>query len=150
MPIYVHVAINFRDGILGHQSNKRLESFAPCLSPSGGFNETKFKDPYKKIRETRKFESIHQKHFVEQKNKGRKTDKSSRLEDSSLCPETSTKTAIQEFHLRKLQTVISIRRRGVTVLVYKLCSPEHVDIYKRCIFWSRKKSGRRSVVKGIR
>jgi hypothetical protein len=75
----VHVDTNFRDGILGHLSNKRLESFSPCLSPSGGFNETKlfsgFKDPYKKICETRKFESIHQKHFVEQKNKGRKQTK---------------------------------------------------------------------------
>jgi len=27
-----------------------------------------FKNPYKKIRETRKLESIHEKHFVERKN----------------------------------------------------------------------------------
>jgi hypothetical protein len=29
-----------------------------------------FKNPYKKIRETRKLESVHEKHFVEQKNEG--------------------------------------------------------------------------------
>jgi hypothetical protein len=42
-------------------------------------------------------------------------------------PETSTKNAIQEIHLRKLQIVISISRRGVTILVYKICSPGQVD-----------------------
>ncbi len=39
-----------------------------------------FKNPYKKIRETRKLESIHEKHFVERKNEGRKPD----IENSSL------------------------------------------------------------------
>ncbi len=32
-----------------------------------------FKNPYKKISETRKLESVHEKHFVERKNEGRKT-----------------------------------------------------------------------------
>ncbi len=34
-----------------------------------------FKNPYKKIRETRKIESIHELHFVWRKNDGRKPDK---------------------------------------------------------------------------
>ncbi len=34
-----------------------------------------FKNPYKKIRETIKLESIHVQHFVEQKNEDRKPDK---------------------------------------------------------------------------
>ncbi len=49
------------------------------------------KNPDKKICERRKLESIHGYHFVERKNEDRK--------DSSLCPETSTKNAVQEFHL---------------------------------------------------
>jgi hypothetical protein len=57
-----------RDGILGHQFNKRLESFAPCYSQSLLLADFKRK-PYsplvlkiltKKIRETRKLESIHE------------------------------------------------------------------------------------------
>jgi hypothetical protein len=46
--------------IFGYQFNKRLESFAPCYSQSlqlADFKETilfsGFKNPYKKIRETR-------------------------------------------------------------------------------------------------
>jgi hypothetical protein len=53
-----------------------------------------FKNPCKKILETRKIESILEYHFVEQKNEGRKPDK-----NSSLRPETSNKNAVQEFHL---------------------------------------------------
>jgi hypothetical protein len=75
---------SFRAGILGHQSNKRLESFAPCHSQSlllADLKETVlfsgFQDPHTKIRETRKLGAIHEKHFVERKNKGRKTDKNS-------------------------------------------------------------------------
>jgi hypothetical protein len=48
--------------ILGHKFDKRLESFAPCYSQSlllvilfSGF-----KNPYKKICEARKLESIHE------------------------------------------------------------------------------------------
>jgi hypothetical protein len=48
----------YRDGILGHQFNKRLESFAPCYSKSLLLAD--LKNPYKKIRETRKLESIHE------------------------------------------------------------------------------------------
>jgi hypothetical protein len=50
-----------RDGILGHQLNKKLKSFAPCNSQSlllAYFKKTTlfsgFKNPYQKIRETRK------------------------------------------------------------------------------------------------
>jgi hypothetical protein len=45
-----------------------------------------FKTPYKKIRETRKLESIHEKHFVEQKNEGRKLDKNSSLRRLKFMP----------------------------------------------------------------
>jgi hypothetical protein len=55
-----------RDGILGHHFNKRLGSFAPCYSQSlqlADFKENHslflFKNPFKKIRGTRKRESIH-------------------------------------------------------------------------------------------
>jgi hypothetical protein len=69
--------MEIRDGILGHQFNKRLKSFAPIylrilkktILLSG------FKNSYKKICETRKLESVHEQHFVEQKNEGRKPDK---------------------------------------------------------------------------
>jgi hypothetical protein len=64
-----------RDGILGHQFDKRLESFAPCYSqfillPDFKDNHSLlcFKNSFKKIRETRKLESIQEKHFVERKN----------------------------------------------------------------------------------
>jgi hypothetical protein len=56
-----------KDGILGDPFNNRLKSFAPCYSQSllpADLKETRlfsgFKTPYKKIRETRKFESIHE------------------------------------------------------------------------------------------
>jgi hypothetical protein len=65
----------------GHQSNKRLEAFASCHSQTHLLADLKknilfsgFKNPYKKIHETRKLESIHEKHCVEQKNEGRKTN----------------------------------------------------------------------------
>jgi hypothetical protein len=54
-----------------------------------------FKNPYKKIREIRKPESINElwngKLMVESQTKNRVG------EDSSFCPETSTKNAVQEF-----------------------------------------------------
>ncbi len=59
-----------------------------------GFKNTK------KIRETRKLEYIHEKHFVEQKNEGRKPD-------SSLCPETWTRNAVQEYDLSKWAIYLS-------------------------------------------
>jgi hypothetical protein len=46
-----------------------------------------FKNP-KKIRKTRKFESIHEKHFLKQKKRAEKQTKTQVCEDSSLCPET--------------------------------------------------------------
>ncbi len=45
-----------------------------------------FKNPYKKIRETRKLESIHEKHFVEWKNEDRKPHKSSSLRRLEFMP----------------------------------------------------------------
>jgi hypothetical protein len=66
--------------ILEHQFNRRLESFAPCYSQSlllADLKKTRFisgfNDPYKKIRETKRLESTHEWHFVEQNNEGRKT-----------------------------------------------------------------------------
>jgi hypothetical protein len=54
-----------------------------------------FKNLHKEICEIRKLESIHEKQCVKRKNECRKLDKG-----SSLWPETSTKYAVQEFHLR--------------------------------------------------
>ncbi len=60
-----------RDGIHGHQFNKRLESFAPCYSQfllQADFKENHtllwFKKSYKKFSETRKPESIHELHLI--------------------------------------------------------------------------------------
>ncbi len=49
------------------------------------------KIPTKKIRKTRKLEYIKEKHFVERKNVGRKSDKTRVWEDLSLLLKTSTK-----------------------------------------------------------
>ncbi len=60
-----------------------------------------FKTPCKSIRETEKLKSIHEKHSVEPKNEGIENQTKIRVwEDSSLCPETWTKAAVQEFHLK--------------------------------------------------
>ncbi len=53
----------------------------------------------KKIHETRKLESTHEKHFMQRKNEGRKPDKIRVWQETSLCPETWTKNDVQEFHL---------------------------------------------------
>jgi hypothetical protein len=45
-----------------------------------------FKNPYKKIPETRKLENIHEKHFVERKNEVRKPDKNSSLRRLEFMP----------------------------------------------------------------
>jgi hypothetical protein len=59
----------FRDGILGHQYNKRIKYFSPCYAQSLRLADIKenhtysslvFKNPFKKIHETRKLESIHE------------------------------------------------------------------------------------------
>jgi len=52
-----------------------------------------FKNTYKKIPETRELESIHEQHFVERKNEGRK------LETRVYAQKTRLKNAVQEFHL---------------------------------------------------
>ncbi len=45
-----------------------------------------FKNPYKKIHETKKLESIHEKQCVERKNKGKKPDKNSSLRRLGFVP----------------------------------------------------------------
>jgi hypothetical protein len=60
------------------------------------------KNLYKKIRETRKLEYIHEQHLVERKNAGRKPNKNSSHRRLKFMPRTSTKNAIQEFHLRTI------------------------------------------------
>jgi hypothetical protein len=52
----------------------------------------------KKIRETRKLEYFHEKHFVKRKNEDRKPDKNSSLRRLELML-TSTKNPVQEFQL---------------------------------------------------
>ncbi len=58
-----------------------------------------FNIPYKKIRETRKLESVHKEHVSNGKARVESQTKTRVREDSSLCPETSTKNGVQEFHL---------------------------------------------------
>ena len=62
------------DVILGHQFDKRLESFASCYSQSlllTDFRENHtllwFSETIQKIHETRQLESIHQQHIVDRK-----------------------------------------------------------------------------------
>ncbi len=45
-----------------------------------------FNNPYKKFHNTRKLESIHEQHFLEQKNEGRKSDKNSSLRRLEFMP----------------------------------------------------------------
>ncbi len=71
-----------------------------------------FKNPYKKIHETRKLESIHEQHFEAWKSEGRNQIKTRVSEDSSLCPETPTKNADQEFHLRVIVTLTLVFKRS--------------------------------------
>ncbi len=73
-----------------------------------------FKNPYKKIRVTRKLESIHEQDFVEWKNYGSKTRV---REHSSLCPETSTKNDVQEYHL--WQTTMNAN--GKETMIREVC-----------------------------
>jgi hypothetical protein len=60
-----------------------------------------FKNPYKKICETRKLESILEKPFLERENEGRKPDNNLSLRLLEFMLETSTKNAVQKFHLRE-------------------------------------------------
>jgi hypothetical protein len=61
-----------RGGILGHHFNIKLEYLDPCYSQSFILADFKENRTYKKIRESRKLESIHEYHFVDE---GRKPDK---------------------------------------------------------------------------
>ncbi len=93
----------FWNGILGHQFNKRLESFAPCYSQSllqADFEEKLTllwlkKIPYKKFAK-QKNSSLFMIAFC-RTEKVRVTTRQKNLvwEDSSLFPETSTKNADQ-------------------------------------------------------
>ncbi len=68
--------IRTRYGILGHQFDKRIESLLHAIHIPfycRGFDRKPYstlvlKITYKKIRETRKLESVHEWHFVERKN----------------------------------------------------------------------------------
>ncbi len=103
--------IDCRDGILGHQINKRHESFAPCYSQPliladlkktilyFGFNNPCQKNPRNK--KTRVYSWITFCRTEENENeKNENQTKTQVWEDSILCPETSNKIAVQEFHLR--------------------------------------------------
>jgi hypothetical protein len=86
---------------------RRLESFAPCYSQSlslrilqANIPYTGIKNPGKKIRETRKLDSVHEKHVVEWKKEGRKIRQKVESEKTQvLCPEFLTKNVVQDFHL---------------------------------------------------
>jgi hypothetical protein len=84
-----NIAIN-RDKILGHHFNKGSILLLHAIhSPFYWRMLTKtilFSGPYKKIRKTRKLESIHKYHFVERKNEGRKPDKNSSLRRLEFLP----------------------------------------------------------------
>jgi len=88
----------FRDGIVGHQFDKRLESFAPFYSQSLPLADFTENHTLLWIRETRKL-SLFMDSICRTKNEARNQTKTQIREDNSLCPETSTKNALQEFHL---------------------------------------------------
>ncbi len=71
-----------------------------------------FKNPFERIRETKKLESIHEYHFVERKNEGRKRDKNSSLRRLEFVPRKANKNAVQEFHLWS-SLLIQVRCRAV-------------------------------------
>jgi hypothetical protein len=69
-----------------------------------------FKTP--KIRETEELESIHELHFVEKENVGKKTSQKLESEKAQVyAQKTSTKNAVQDFHLRKSFVNCPIRIR---------------------------------------
>ncbi len=100
------------DGILGHQFNKRLESFSPCFHRPFYWRMLKktkvfsgFKNPYKKIRETKKT----------RKNKDRKPDKNLSLIRLEFMP----RNAVQEFYLCTHVGSAWEQRRGGSVLEHE-------------------------------
>jgi ribosomal protein S21 len=54
---------------------------------------------HKKIRKTRKFASIREKHLLERKNEGRKPDKNSSLRRLEFRLRNLKENAVQEFYL---------------------------------------------------
>ncbi len=101
MCIYDNLRVH--DRILGQHFNKRLESFAPWYSKS--FLLVDFKENhtllwFKKSVKKPRYKKTRVYPWIEPKNDGRKPDKNWFWEDLSLCPESSTKNAVQEFHLR--------------------------------------------------
>ncbi len=87
-----------RDGILGHEFDKRLESFAQCYSQSLLLADF-YRKPilYSGFRTKKNNSSL----FTNSILYNRKTREENQTiawvwEDSSLCPETSTKTAVQD------------------------------------------------------
>jgi hypothetical protein len=105
--------------------NKRLESFAPCYSqsilPWRILTEIilfcGFKKPYKKIRETRKPKSIHEKHFVERKNEGRKPDKDSSLRRLEFKP-----TNLDKKCRSRIPSPDSLPLSHITIIVFSYFS----------------------------
>ncbi len=89
---YIHSNLSW-DGILGHQFNKRLGSFAPIHSPL--VPEDFFKKSTNQENSSLFTKSI----LFDGKMRVKKSDKTWAWEDSSFCPGTSTKNAVQEFHL---------------------------------------------------
>jgi hypothetical protein len=96
-----------RDGILGHQFNKRLDNFAP-LPSTGGFQRKPYSTLSTLVLITKK--SAKQENWNLFMN-GILWNGKMRVEyqtktqvrgDSSLCPESSSKNAVQEFHLWSL------------------------------------------------
>jgi hypothetical protein len=90
------VCIVSRDEILRHQFHRRLESFAPFYGRIFTKNilHSGLRNPYEKIRETRKLEFIH---FVERKQEGRKPDKDSIL--AFMPRNLELKMLVQDFQL---------------------------------------------------
>ncbi len=83
-----------RDGIFGHHFNKKLESFAPCYWQFLPLADFKISSRNKK---TRVYAWIA---FCKMEKWRVENQTNTRVwEDSSLCPETFPKNAVQEFHL---------------------------------------------------
>jgi hypothetical protein len=92
------------DGILGHQINKRLESFAPCYSQSLLLADCKenhtllwFTKLHKKSAKKENSSRLMNNILLNWKMWVKNQTKTRVWEVSSLCPETSTKNTIQEF-----------------------------------------------------
>ncbi len=92
--LFLYGSEEFRDGILGHKSNKRLQSSLKkiILFPS-------FKNPLKKnprYKNTRVYSWIA---FCWTENEGRKPDENSSLRRQVYVHKTSIKLPFEEFHL---------------------------------------------------